>query len=98
MGEYSGEVPLIHIDGYRLEGAPAASWLDLDLLFSPRKITLIEWAERFGELLPDDRLEVHLEHVSTNRRRLAISGTGPRGQAIISDLQEPHPVDATPRD
>ena len=98
MREYSGEVPLIHIDGYRLEGAPAASWLDLDLIFSPRKVTLIEWAERFGELLPDDRLEVHLEHVSTNRRRLAISGTGPRGQAIISDLQEPHPVDATPRD
>ena len=48
MREYSGEVPLIHIDGYRLEGAPAASWLDLDLLFLPRKINLLERAEPFG--------------------------------------------------
>ena len=98
MREHPGEVPLIHIDGYRLEGAPAVSWLDLDLIFSPHKITLIEWAERFGELLPQDRLEVHLEHLSTNRRRLKVSGTSPRGQAILSHLQDTQPVDADPRD
>lgn len=98
MREHPGDVPLIHIDGYRLEGAPSVSWLDLDLIFSPRKITLIEWAERFGGLLPEDRLEVHLEHVSTNRRRLRISGMGVRGTTTIGHVQETQPVDASPRD
>ena len=72
MREYAGPIPLIHVDGYRLEGAPAAAWLDLDLLLSPRKVTVIEWAERFEGLLPPQALDVQLEHVSTNRRRIRI--------------------------
>lgn len=72
MREYPGAIPLIHVDGYRLEGAPAVSWLDLDLIFSPAKVTVIEWAERFSDLLPEAHLEVRLSHVSTNRRRIVV--------------------------
>jgi len=81
-----GDVPLIHVDGYRLEGPPAVSWLDVDLMFSPHKITLIEWADRFAGLLPDDVLTIQLTHVSTNRRRLTLHSTGPRSQAIVAAL------------
>jgi tRNA threonylcarbamoyladenosine biosynthesis protein TsaE len=87
MREYGGEAPLVHIDGYRLEGAPQAAWLDLDLVFSPGKITLIEWAERFTGVLPEDRLEVRLEHVSTNRRRIALVPFGPGVAERIAGLQ-----------
>ena len=87
MREYPGDVPVVHIDGYRLEGPPAVSWLDVDLIFSPRKITLIEWAQRFTGLLPDDVLTVRLAHVSTNRRRLTLQSAGPRSQAILADIK-----------
>ncbi len=87
MREYPGEIPLIHIDGYRLEGSPAVSWLDMDLIFSPHKVTLIEWAERFAGLLPDDHVAATLTHVSANRRRIALSASGARGAAIIAQLQ-----------
>ena len=87
MREYPGEVPLVHIDGYRLEGAPAVSWLDVDLIFSPHKITLIEWAERFEELLPEERLTLQLNHVSTNRRRIVALATGSRSSELITELQ-----------
>lgn len=87
MREYPGDLPLVHIDGYRLEGAPAVSWLDLDLIFSPHKLTLIEWAERFEGLLPDERLEVRLSHVSANRRRLMVAGRGTRAQEVVKRLQ-----------
>lgn len=86
MREYHGDAPLIHVDGYRLEGPPAVSWLDVDLMFSPHKITLIEWAERFTGLLPNDVVTVQLTHVSTNRRRLTLHSTGPRSQAIVAAL------------
>ena len=79
-----GEVPLVHIDGYRLEGPPAVASLDIELIFSPHKITMIEWAERFAGLLPDERLEVHLEHVSTNRRRIRLIFSDPRFRELIS--------------
>lgn len=73
---------LVHIDGYRLDGAPAAAALDLDLMLSPRAITLIEWADRFAGLLPDDHLDIRLEHVSANRRRIALVPRGPRAEAL----------------
>ena len=89
--EYPGPVPLIHLDGYRLEGIEEAASLDPDLLFSRHKITVIEWAERFEGLLPEGCLQVRLSHVSTNRRRIAVSATGPRATEIVARLQDPTP-------
>ena len=86
MRAYPGAVPLIHIDGYRLEGSAAAAWLDLDLIFSPFKITLIEWAERFAGALPEQRLELQLAHVSVNRRRLRLVPHGSRGEELADAL------------
>ena len=85
--DYPGEVPLVHVDAYRLDGSPAVAWLDLDLIFSPRKITVIEWAERFGELLPQEHLALRLEHVSINRRRMTVEGHGTRGGALLAQLR-----------
>lgn len=86
MREYPGPIPLVHIDGYRLEGPSAVAWLDVDLVLSPRKITVIEWAERFAGLLPEHRLEVRLSHVSVARRRIAVQPVGERAKAIIAQL------------
>ena len=86
LREYPGAVPLIHIDGYRLDGAAAVSWLDLDLIFSPHKITLIEWAERFAGVLPDHHVDVRLSHVSTNRRRVLMAPSSPRTVELITQL------------
>jgi tRNA threonylcarbamoyladenosine biosynthesis protein TsaE len=100
MREYPGGVTLVHLDGYRLEGPPAASWLDLEPVFAPSKITLIEWAERFEGLLPPDHLAIRLEHVSANRRRLSLWPQGERARAIAarvaaSSLQPPASSDAS---
>ena len=86
--EYAGAVPLIHVDGYRLEGAVDAAWLDLDTVFSPQKITVIEWAERFAGLLPPEVLEVRLAHVSANRRRISIESSGPRAREIVTAVNK----------
>jgi len=87
LREYAGEVPLVHIDGYRLEGPASVAWLDVELMFAPHKITLIEWAERFAALLPESRIEVRLSHVSTNRRRIALVPHGDRAAALIEPLK-----------
>ena len=88
MREYPGEIPLVHLDGYRLAGAPSVAWLDVELLFAPEKITVIEWAERFEGLLPDDHLAIRLHHVSTNRRRLVWEPSGDRAHTIVEQLRQ----------
>ena len=87
MREYAGDVPIVHIDGYRLEGAPAVAWLDTDCIFSPEKITLIEWAERFEGLLPEQALIIHVSHVSANRRRFVVASNGTRAEELIAQFQ-----------
>ena len=93
MREYPGAVPLIHIDGYRLQGPPSIAWLDLDLLFSPQKVTVIEWAERFEGLLPEDTVELRLAHVSANRRRITVSATGQRSRDVATQVSNDAPRD-----
>ena len=87
MREYPGPVPLVHLDGYRLEGPSSAAWLDVELIFSPQKITVIEWADRFESLLPEQYVEARLSHVSAHRRRIVLRPVGERARTIVTQLQ-----------
>jgi tRNA threonylcarbamoyladenosine biosynthesis protein TsaE len=60
-------VPVVHVDVYRLEWLAHVDDLDEDV-FAPDVVTFVEWAERIAHLLPDDRLEVHLEHADPELR------------------------------
>lgn len=84
--EHPGRVPLIHVDGYRLDAARQAVWLDLDLIFSPHKVTVVEWAERLGDAVPAEAVRLELSHVSANRRRVRGTGGGPRAAQILAAL------------
>jgi tRNA threonylcarbamoyladenosine biosynthesis protein TsaE len=50
-----------HIDLYRLEEAKEAATLGLEELFERDALVLIEWGERFPELMPDERVEIRIE-------------------------------------
>ena len=88
MREYSGRVPLIHVDGYRLDDATSVSWLDVDWVFSPKKVTVIEWADRCKDGLPEDHLELRFEHRTTNQRRISALGHGPRSSQCVEELRK----------
>ena len=89
LREYPGPIPLIHIDGYRLDGTSGAVvWEDPDWLFSPTKVTVIEWAERFVAWLPEEYVEAQLEHKTTNQRALRFLSHGPRSAQLVSALTQ----------
>ena len=89
LREYPGRVPLIHIDAYRLNGTEGAVvWEDPDWLFSPQKVTVIEWADRVGNWLPEDALVVRMSHKSTNQRVISISAQGSRAERVVASLQQ----------
>ena len=69
--EYRGRLPLYHVDLYRLE-AREVDDLGLEELVLGDGIVVIEWAERWRGR-PDDVIEVRLEHVDDERRRLTLS-------------------------
>jgi tRNA threonylcarbamoyladenosine biosynthesis protein TsaE len=72
VNEYSGSVPLYHIDFYRLE--KEAEIIDLgwiDYLDSDG-VVAIEWAERVRNMLPSGRFDVYLSFFGPEMRRVEI--------------------------
>ena len=87
MREHSGgRLPFFHIDLYRLEGVDLANtgWEEV---LDAGGITVIEWPDRAGELLPEDRLELSLEHIADTKRRIVITATGPRSTEFVEELR-----------
>lgn len=70
--EYGDPVKVYHVDLYRLETLEEASRLGLDELFDRPALTLIEWGERFPEMLPASRTEIRLQHVTEDEREISI--------------------------
>ena len=71
-----GEGSVYHIDLYRLDRAEQAAALGLDDIFDREAVVLIEWGERFPQLLPEDRVEIRLESLSPEARRIEIVTRG----------------------
>ena len=71
MNEHRGRLTLYHVDAYRLddpEEALAAGLLDER---QAGGVTVVEWADRLGDWLPDERLEIELvPEGADDRRRL----------------------------
>lgn len=55
--EYGG---VYHVDLYRLDRAAQVAGLGLEEIFDREAVVLIEWGERFPELMPADRIEIRL--------------------------------------
>jgi tRNA threonylcarbamoyladenosine biosynthesis protein TsaE len=92
---------LIHVDTYRLDEDPAVALGEVgtigidDLLdeiseVSANGITLlaIEWAERIAPLLPDDHLEIRLDHTDppSNQRKITLNAWGGHSAAVVNYL------------
>ena len=87
--EYLDSIPLIHVDLYRLERPSELSALGLEEYFTPSTIVIIEWAERFPQILPSDHIAIRLEHGETEDiRLLSVSGTGSRSIRLVANLQK----------
>ncbi|HEY0874285.1 MAG TPA: tRNA (adenosine(37)-N6)-threonylcarbamoyltransferase complex ATPase subunit type 1 TsaE [Vicinamibacterales bacterium] len=72
--EYHGRVTLYHVDLYRLEEREVDD-LGLEELVLGDGVVAIEWAERWRGR-PDDVIEVRIEDVGEERRRLTIDRPG----------------------
>jgi len=59
-----------HIDLYRLDRPEQAATLGLDEIFDRDAVVLIEWGERFPQLIPADHFEIRLRALDEDRREL----------------------------
>jgi tRNA threonylcarbamoyladenosine biosynthesis protein TsaE len=65
---------LFHLDLYRLNTAEEIKAFDLEEIWSqPENLILVEWPEKFFELLPKNRVEVQIKVNSGTEREITIN-------------------------
>jgi tRNA threonylcarbamoyladenosine biosynthesis protein TsaE len=62
-----------HIDLYRLDSASQVASLGLEEIFDRPAVVLIEWGERFPELMPKERIEIRLRTTGEDSREIEVS-------------------------
>lgn len=70
----SGEMPLYHMDVYRLDGN--VDDLGIEEYFNKGGIVVIEWADSIKTILPKERLDIKFRVVDENKRILIFNPYG----------------------
>lgn len=72
--EYDGELPLFHMDVYRLDGE--TDGIGIEDYFSKNGVVIIEWASMIKDILPDEYLSVKFKLLDENKRIIIITPHG----------------------
>lgn len=75
--EYNGELPLYHMDVYRLDGN--VEDLGIEEYYTKEGITIIEWADMIPDYLPEKRLDIKIKNSSEDEDKRIITIT-PHGR------------------
>ena len=76
----NGEMPLYHMDVYRLDGN--ADGVGIEEYFHKNGVVIIEWAKTIKDILPEERLEIKFKVVDENRRKLIITAHGQKYEEL----------------
>ncbi len=72
--EYDGELPLYHMDVYRLDGNTDGT--GIEEYFTKGGVVVIEWADTIKDILPSERLHIKFKIVDENKRILILTPYG----------------------
>ena len=71
--EYRGpQANLYHIDLYRVDTPRELETLGLDDLINENSVLLIEWGEKFPRFVRERDVEISLERVGENQRKISV--------------------------
>ena len=79
----NGEMPLYHMDVYRLEKTPDSTGL-LDY-FDKDGVVIIEWANLIEDYLPEERLDIFFKVVEEDKRVMKFVPHGTKYEELCED-------------
>jgi tRNA threonylcarbamoyladenosine biosynthesis protein TsaE len=87
MNEYAGRLPLFHVDLYRL--ADAADALAGGVIDDRQidGVTVVEWPDRMGDILPVGRLDVRIDGSGDEVREIDVITADPRLRRLVEAVR-----------
>jgi tRNA threonylcarbamoyladenosine biosynthesis protein TsaE len=87
LREYDGELPVHHVDAYRLAGPVELEDLGLDEVLATDAVAFVEWADRVAAVLPESWLELVLHIRDDDTREVEVRPHGPAWAARSRELR-----------
>ncbi|MBU5668784.1 tRNA (adenosine(37)-N6)-threonylcarbamoyltransferase complex ATPase subunit type 1 TsaE [Peptoniphilus sp. MSJ-1] len=87
VNEYYGKINLYHIDTYRLDDELDVDYLGFDEYFYSDGVTVVEWAEKIREALPEEYMEINIKSCE-GFRKLEIIYIGDRFNNLKEKIDE----------
>lgn len=84
---YAGKMSVYHFDLYRLDNESAIEGIGLDEFLYAQGISVIEWAEKLGSLMPSEYLEISFKHVNEHSRDITLKAVGAHYKKLIKKLK-----------
>ena len=82
--EYKGELPLYHMDVYRVDNN--VENLGIEEYFDKGGVTIIEWADLIKDYLPEERLDIKFRVIDENTRVLVLKPYGQQYESICEEI------------
>jgi len=70
---HQGRLQLVHIDAYRIADDDQYLELGIDEYIDSPAVVAMEWAEKFTDLIPADRLAIEIEVADETRRLIRLT-------------------------
>lgn len=77
--------PVYHIDLYRLRGPSDLQNIGWDDILAERALTIVEWPERAGEIIPPNHIPIDLQHLAEESDRRLLYAGGHIGEEKFGD-------------
>ncbi|MDR4497311.1 MAG: tRNA (adenosine(37)-N6)-threonylcarbamoyltransferase complex ATPase subunit type 1 TsaE [Candidatus Scalindua sp.] len=87
INQYMGRLPVYHFDAYRLESAAEMYDIDCVEFFWGNGVSLVEWADKIMECLPDEFITVTMNTIGQTTREILISYHGERYKGFLKGLR-----------
>jgi tRNA threonylcarbamoyladenosine biosynthesis protein TsaE len=84
---HEGRLPLVHVDLYRIRSPRELESTGLIEYFSGQTVTAIEWADNGLAALPQDRIEITLNHRAARSRTIHLRATGQKSDEVLARLR-----------
>ena len=77
INEYAGSIPVYHFDCYRLKSEQEALEIGAEEYFYGEGISIVEWPQKIGNLLPLESVWISITHKGENQREIIIEKEKP---------------------
>ena len=86
--QYQGDRSINHLDAYRLHDEDELRELGVEELIESADLTIIEWADRVPDALPDEHLRIEIDVIGPTARRFVARWIGEPQNSPLAAVSE----------